>query len=696
MITGSDDAWLPTTGRGAVSLVNGAAGRTGVELDIPGAKGHELTVRQEASTVLVTDPVSGTVTRIDTDQLTAGPALSIGHGTEVFPGRHVAYLVDYAAGTVTRIDPVSMRPTAAPYHVRGTLGRQAVVDTKGTLWLPVLSDGTVLPVGSTGPGTAVQVGGKGAADSLVMTLAGGTPVAVDQTSGQVMPVGRGGGQTIALPSGIAGSGADLLVPSSSDTTTVPMVANQGGTPALVLTDVKGGTSHPVPLGSDVGSDRLGAPVEAGSRVYVPDYTTGQALTYDLSSATLGGRVTVTGKPGQFDAEVVGDVAYFNSPGDTGAVAVGSDGTVHHVAKVGQGIPVTDGRHRFSDGVVPSPTTSSTPDQSTRPASVPTSAAPPVSAPVVTQTRGRAGTGSGSSPGTGGGSPPTSAPPHTPKPSSKPTTVDVAPLAPADVAATPGSGYVDVTWKAPASGGTIADYQVAVAPHAGTQTTQSATSIRVTGLTCSVKYTFTVSSVGTDGRKVPAGAVTAHPCRAPAAPAGFTATVRPAYTRVVDLAWKAVTATGAGSVRYVVSWSGASTGSSTISGTSLTVSELYPGHSYTFQVKAEDDAGAGPASSRTAVPGSKDTKSVTMQKAVKIYSSYTEDSSVAWSAAKGDKYTAYCTYANGQKIEDDGAYNSTWMYVTDGRSFGWASKLWLPNPDDADSLLRCRTPIAPVP
>src|SRR5581483_8106096 len=79
-------AWLPTTSRGSVSLLDGLTGRTGVELVLPGSRGHQLVVTQRDGAVLVQDAERGVVIRIDSGRLTAGPAVTAGQGTTVVAG----------------------------------------------------------------------------------------------------------------------------------------------------------------------------------------------------------------------------------------------------------------------------------------------------------------------------------------------------------------------------------------------------------------------------------------------------------------------------------------------------------------------------------------------------------------------------------------------------------------------------------
>jgi hypothetical protein len=232
--------------------------------------------------------------------------------------------------------------------------------------------------------------------------------------------------------------------------------------------------------------------------------------------------------------------------------------------------------------------------------------------------------------------------------------------------------------------------VRVSPAGGGQQTLSATSVRVSGLSCATSYGFTVLSLGTGGRQVAAAPVSARPCVPPGAVQGLTATVVHNYTREVNLSWQPVAAGAAGAVSYLVSWS---SGSQTTTATSLLVTGLLPGHSYTFTVRASDAAGTGPGTSASAVPGSKNTLDVQMAQDADLLTSWRFSASVAWSAHWHDNYTAYCAYADGDPVAGD----HYWVYVeNDAGRFAWANEHWLGDGGAHDSLLDCRSPLVPVP
>src|SRR5712692_912354 len=66
------DAWLSTTKRGSVSLVDGQSGQSSAELLLNGAQGHHLVVSQVGRDVLVLDTRTGLLVRINPEQLALG------------------------------------------------------------------------------------------------------------------------------------------------------------------------------------------------------------------------------------------------------------------------------------------------------------------------------------------------------------------------------------------------------------------------------------------------------------------------------------------------------------------------------------------------------------------------------------------------------------------------------------------------
>src|SRR6185437_417499 len=140
--------------------------------------------------------------------------------------------------------------------------------------------------------------------NVVMTSANGVPIAVDRTARRLTVISLAGAQHVL---------------------TLPASVGQNGR---------------APLGAEVQGHKLGAPVQAGERIFIPDYTTGNVLVYDTVAGALGLTIPVLGHAGVFSAEVIDGIAYFNDPNGNRAVVVTPDGEVHDVTKNGPHVPTT--------------------------------------------------------------------------------------------------------------------------------------------------------------------------------------------------------------------------------------------------------------------------------------------------------------------------------------------------------------------
>ena len=184
---------------------------------------------------------------------------------------------------------------------------------------------------------------------------------------------------------------------------------------------------------------------------------------------------------------------------------------------------------------------------------------------------------------------------------------MAPDAPVGLGATVGDKQVTLTWSAPTTGAppTWYQYRASTGGVAGEwMRTSSDTTQTVTGLTNGTEYTFEVRGVN-DGGPGDAASVTATPMApvepvAPSAPQSLTATAGDAQ---VTLTWTAPasgdTPTGYQYRRMAGGLS--SDWMATSSDTTQTVTGLTNGTEYTFEVRAMNAAGTGPAASATATP-----------------------------------------------------------------------------------------------
>ena len=190
-----------------------------------------------------------------------------------------------------------------------------------------------------------------------------------------------------------------------------------------------------------------------------------------------------------------------------------------------------------------------------------------------------------------------------------------PDAPTDLAATPASTQMALTWTAPAANGSaitdyIVEYKLAADGSWSTfaDGTSTSTSATVTGLTNDSSYNFRVSAVNGVGTGSPSSTVTATPAlAAPSAPQSLSAST--GTSGAVGLSWSAPLTDGGASITdYIVEYKLAADGSwstfadGTSASTTATVTGLTNNSSYNFRVSAVNSVGTGTASSTvTATP-----------------------------------------------------------------------------------------------
>jgi hypothetical protein len=565
------EAWLPTDKNGSVNLVDGMAGRSSAALVLSGAGGDKLIVTQVGGRVLVLNATTGLLIRIDPVQLLLGASQRVSMGSVVVAGLAATYIVNYAARTVQRIDPVTLKALGPTVSLRWQPLGTAVVDKAGTLWVPVPEIGSVVPITGSTVGNPVKVGAVGA--HVVMTSANGVPIAVDRSARRLTVIGLNGGtalDVVTLPASVGARGpSPLLVPLSGGTSSLPMV-DSNGSPSLVIVNLSAGTTTSAQLGSQYSGNHLGPPVQAGVRVFIPDYTTGRVLVYNTIQGQIEADIPVLTHAGLFTAEVIDTIAYFNDPNGNRAVVVTPDGQVHYVTKNGPHVPTV--RKVAPPQPTPAPINTQTPGPSPRP----------------TPTHGkRHHKPKPRSPK------PSPSPTKTPSPTPTPTSSAAPPLAPVMPQATPGAGFVNVTWQAPKSGGPIQSYQVTVSPAGGTQAKTGPTSVQITGLTCGTTYSFIVKSIGADGKPVPAAPVKAMPCVVPGPPVGLTSSASP---NTIVATWTAPTNTGGGTVTYTVSVNNGP--AAPVPTTRDSIGSLPDFNTYTVTVTAVSPAGPGGTMSTT--------------------------------------------------------------------------------------------------
>ena len=579
-------AWLVSSNGPAVH-VNGLSGKVDGKTGLPGTNGHKMHVVQDHGTVLIVDETTGVVSRIDPSQLQVAQTRKLGAaGTQVVVGKNSAYTVNPRQGSVQRIDPVTLATQGKPVKLAAPLG-QAAIDGHAVLWVPVPASGQSAPVTAGGAGNPVAVGHAG--DRLSLTVAAGVPVVVNSTSAAAMVVSAGGQRMrVSLPSSVRRSGlGGVLAPSTTDGQVVPLLAEKAG--ALVLVDTGSGglkaTSVRLPR------HKYAAPEILGSRVYIPDESTGRVFVYDTATNHFRKSITVSGKPGPIDAFVKDGLLWINDPNGTTALVINGHGTVHRISKYTGKVP--GGPHKTVPGT---PHVGKTGGNENGNGGRP---------------NGNNGDGHGADRGNGhhgdrgrkpdgrGHNAPPSPRPrhtrhHTPGPTKTVKPDPPQPQSPSNVTVTPQPGSVTVEFS-PATQAKPDSYELD-APSGYTVKPKKGDAggpyqFTASGGNCDTEVTFRVAAVYGNTKKWSTPSQPVRPCVTPGAPQGFKAT---AVNHGANLTWSPP-ANASGATTYTVggaaTWSG--------SGTSHSVTGLTNNRSYSFTVTAKNAAGQSGTASTSA-------------------------------------------------------------------------------------------------
>jgi regulation of enolase protein 1 (concanavalin A-like superfamily) len=286
-------------------------------------------VVQSGATAYVLNRSTGGLVRVDGATFEVSPPAEpiprAADGLQVFASGGSLFVLDGQRGVVTHADARTLSGWATPMPMAGQVGRQAAVsDDAERLW--VLD-------GETGDLLWVDHGKKhlrrGAADGHLglLTLADDAPVVVDPGRHSASLVDPRTGSTRSSVALDVGPDDQVQVVGDAHATRVYVVA-RGVLEICELTAVR--CAATVPLNIDGGD--FGAPVEAGGRLFVPDYATGQVWIVDLR------RSKVVAQPRLFDPKVRyqlltrDGVVFFNDPNSERAGVVRLDGGVTRIGK----------------------------------------------------------------------------------------------------------------------------------------------------------------------------------------------------------------------------------------------------------------------------------------------------------------------------------------------------------------------------
>lgn len=249
-----------------------------------------------------------------------------------------------------------------------------------------------------------------------------------------------------------------------------------------------------------------------------------------------------------------------------------------------------------------------------------------------------------------------------------TTPLTTPSAPNDVAAIPGNRQIELTWSAPANGGSaITDYVIQYKATSSsswltlTDAVSSTTGAVITPLSNGTSFDFRVAAVNNVGTGSYSATINATPRTTPGTPTNLAATPGDSS---VGLSWTAPSSDGGSAVTdYVIEYRAASAfewstfADGVSSAASTTVVGLTNGTTYEFRVAAVNAAGSGSATSAVSskpytTPGDPGSLAASVTSGT---------ATVTWQAPASTGGSPITDYSIGYKLSSESTW-STWAHA----------------------------------
>ncbi|WP_370973489.1 PKD domain-containing protein [Amycolatopsis sp. cg9] len=325
----SGSAWLASANVGQLTLLDGPSAEVSAQVQVA-TPGHALDVVQQGSTAYAVDRTAGTVRRVDGATYDPTPPVApidaARGGLTAFAGRTTLYTLDTQRGLIAAADPNTLAPRGDPLPLAAKLAAgTAALDDADRLWTLDDATGDLSRIADGKRTTHRQFTRPG---HNLLTVANGNPVVVNPAERTATAVDAASGETTGtIPLDLRPDDA-LQISGSPHGDRLYVVASRG---VLDICDLAAATCDTtVPL--DAATRRLGAAVEAGERLFVPDYTTGQVYIVDLAHPAVIAKTQVLTPPTTFQLLTRDGIVFFNDPATERAGVIHLDGTVRDVAK----------------------------------------------------------------------------------------------------------------------------------------------------------------------------------------------------------------------------------------------------------------------------------------------------------------------------------------------------------------------------
>ncbi|WP_233515422.1 fibronectin type III domain-containing protein [Marinitenerispora sediminis] len=566
------NVWLWSSLTGEISRVNGHSGQVDLVSRLPESAGDRVRVTQNDQYLILHDLDTGRMTAIDLNRMGFSGRVDLGGNGDftLALGEDTAVVIDRRTGEVQPVDPATLQSTGERVRMPAPLVGGAF-DDEGALWLGVPSQGTVAGVaaseGEVEVARTVAVADPG--DDLAVSALDRGSLTVNRSDDELTAV-TGTGDPVVVPSPIPLD--DATVPDRTTGDLLAVTSPEAGR-ILTLSGIEGGEPELGSITVDLGDAGTAVPYEG--RVYLPFAKEGLVRVY-APDGVEEQVVTVPDAEGDLEVEVREGHLFVNAPDSRSAVVVDPSGRARVIDKYAP--PPGPGGDPAEPGSITDPLPAAEP-----PASDPGPDAP---APPAEGDGEDGGLPLPGLPSAGPGTPPRPEPEESEEPE-EPETGE-APGAPTPVSHEAGDGSVTLSWSAAYS--PDAPVQRYVVTWDGGRTTVGGDELgtTITGLANGTAYRFRVTATNRYGTGPAAQSAEVTPSRgAPAAPDWVSAEAGGDGTATVT--WAPVD----GAVDYLVSTQAdpaADVADRTSTGTSVEVTGLRPGSTYTFSVVARGEGG----------------------------------------------------------------------------------------------------------